>query len=195
MSKLSESKWVRDREVAHWILQKLVKDNLEKVSPDYLVLPDGRFEIERSGTSMVFDTSRLSIEYLNKQNVYSKDEIRSGLNFLMIKKYIQYADRPIDVGQKYTLVESTLDGLNAYHSQELLLEIEEREANWPKRNWIKYDLLKFIAGVIIGLVIGYYFRKLTEQPTTLQQDQKQTSRLLPKSPDIVHRSHCYVSLL
>lgn len=193
MIKLSESKWIRQRQVGHWILRKLIKDNLEEVSLDYLVYPDGRFEIERSGTIVGFSASHLSFEYFIKQNIYSKDDIKEALNFLSIKEYIRYVPKTVDDAMRKTLIEITPAGINAHNSDELLLEVEERESNWPKRNWIKYDLLKIAVGFVIGLVIGYFFRRLTEQPKDQAQGQNKIFLQLPKNPDTARKSQVVLS--
>ena len=177
------NQWEKDRLIAHWILRQILDDTIRLASPDFLLSDTGQIQLERSGSIFNYEYSELRISYLINIGDYTKPEIYSAIHLLEANKHIENTGRAEGAGLDETTFKATPEGVLAFKSNRYLDEVEERKANWPRRNWFLYDLLKITMGVIIGLMLGYYFRKATEPKNNQLPSQNKSYQPLPKSPD------------
>lgn len=152
--------WYKKREVAHWILTQLFKDSIEPFGTPLLLHKNGKILVERSGKVYQFDGTSLRIQHLlESTSKYSLSEIVDALSLLSNNDHVAITYNP---GKEINnaLIGSNGAGVIAYQDHYYLHQIEEREKDWPKRNWRIVAVSTYLIGVFTTILTG----KLQSKP-------------------------------
>jgi hypothetical protein len=141
------SKWKRDRNIAHWVLEQLLSDSIKIFGSDFLIHPSGRIAVNRNGKAHYFEASELRLEYLQQTSNHSAKAVLDAVNLLLGYEHIKASSEPLDSGIEKFAFQATPLGISAYTQKFYQGLIDDKQANWPNKYWWFIPLVAFILGL------------------------------------------------
>jgi len=129
--------------IAHFVLQQLLQDSVEKFGSPYLIDSSGNVIIYRKGEKYAFAHSEVRLVYLVENSNYSLKQISEATNLLiMANKHIEISFMPDDVGFEHTFIKATPLGIAAFQGK-----------RYNKFNYEKWTFwIQVVVGTLLALV-------------------------------------------